>query len=70
MAWFPVALRYTGLAGVIFGALFWAATHLLTGQGVVEPSLLALFGSMLGLGEVADAFRELNRPQREHASRE
>lgn len=57
MSWFPVAMRFTGLLGVVFVAAVWLLTNR------VEPSLLALFGSMVGIGEGADAIRELgNRP--------
>lgn len=65
--WFPVVLKYTGLIMMVLGAVFWAATYLLTGEGVVEPSLLAAFGSMIGIGEGAAAMRDLaaSRPQPE-----
>ncbi len=53
LAWFPVALRFTGLAGVVFVAGVWLVTNR------IEPSLLALFGSMVGIGEGADAVRDL-----------
>lgn len=64
LAWFPVVLKYTGLGMTILMALFWAATFLITGSGAVEPALLALFGSMVGIGEAADAIRDfgLGRP--------
>lgn len=55
MSWFPVAMRFTGLAGVVFVAAVWLLTNR------VEPSLLALFGSMVGIGEGADAIREAQR---------
>lgn len=55
LSWFPVALRYAGLAGVIFVAVVWLLTNRL------EPALLGLFGSMLGLGEGVDALKELSR---------
>lgn len=53
LSWFPVALRFTGLAGVLFVAVVWLLTNRL------EPALLGLFGSMLGLGEGVDALKEL-----------
>lgn len=53
LSWFPVALRFTGLAGVVFVAGVWLVTDR------IEPSLLALFGSMVGIGEGADAVRDL-----------
>lgn len=54
LSWFPVALRYGGLVGVLFVAVVWLLTNRL------EPALLAMFGSMVGIGEAGDAIRELS----------
>lgn len=57
LAWTPVVARYLGLTGVVFVALVWLLTNR------IEPTLLATFGSLIGLGEAADAAREaLTRP--------
>lgn len=56
LAWYPVALRYGGLFG---GLIFVPAVWLLTDR--LEPSLIALFTSMLGLGEATDALRDFVR---------
>lgn len=53
MSWFPVAMRYGGLFGVVFVAFVWLVTNR------IEPSLLALFGGMMGVGEGVDALKEL-----------
>lgn len=45
-----------GLAGVVFVTAFWALT------GRIDPLLVALFGSCIGLNEGVGALRELNRP--------
>lgn len=65
--WFPVVLKYTGLLMMVMSAGFWAGTYIITGIGVVEPSLLAAFGSMIGIGEGAAAMRDLaaSRPSPE-----
>lgn len=56
LAWYPVALRYGGLfGGLIFVPAVWLATNRL------EPALIALFTSMLGLGEATDALRDFVR---------
>lgn len=47
LAWFPVVLRYGALAGVFYETVF---------EQFDRPGLLMLFGAMLGLGEVAQAF--------------
>lgn len=46
MAWFPVVLRYGALVGVLYETAF---------EQFDRPYLLALFGAMLGIGEVAQA---------------
>lgn len=53
LAWYPVALRYGGLWGAL---IFVPAVWLLTNR--IEPALIAVFTSMLGLGEAADALRD------------
>lgn len=49
-AWLSPAL---GTAGIIFVTAFWAIT------GRIEPSLVALFGSMVGVSEGVGAIRDL-----------
>jgi hypothetical protein len=49
MAWFPVAMRYGALVGVFHQAV-WAEFD--------RPALLGLYGMMLGLSEVLDAWRK------------
>lgn len=53
--WFPVLLRYTGLAGVPFVAVVWLLTDRISGE------LIALFTTLLGLGEGTDALRDFIR---------
>lgn len=55
LEWFPVLTRYGGLTGVAFVVAFWALTNRF------EPTLLAFFGGMIGLGEGVDALKELSR---------
>lgn len=43
LRWFPVLLRYGALAGVFYETVF---------EQFDRPYLLALFGAMLGIGEV------------------
>ena len=43
LRWFPVVLRYGALAGVLYETVF---------EQFDRPYLLALFGAMLGIGEV------------------
>ncbi len=62
LAWFPVVLKYTGIGMTILITLFWGLTYLISGQGVIEPALLAAFGSMYAVGEGSDAIRELKGP--------
>jgi hypothetical protein len=66
LSWFPVLMRYGGLSGVAFVAVVWLLTER------VEPSLLALFGGMMGVGEGVDALRELvaGRSQEQQQSEE
>lgn len=56
LRWFPVLMRYGALAGVLY-------------ETVVEtfdrPYLLALFGAMLGAGEVANAVRVTRETDRD-----
>lgn len=59
-SWFPVLLKYTGLGMTVAQGIFWALTALLTGKGVYEPAMLLAFGSMYGVGEGADALRDLS----------
>lgn len=49
LAWFPVVMRYGALAGVFHQAIY---------AKFDRPALLALYGAMLGLSEIAAAFRE------------
>lgn len=49
LSWFPVVMRYGALLGVLHQAV-WAEFD--------RPSLLALYGAMLGLSEIAEALRE------------
>lgn len=49
LAWFPVVMRYGALAGVLHQALW---------KNFDRPSLLAVYGAMMGLGELAAAIRE------------
>lgn len=48
MAWFPVIMRYGALIGVAHQAIF---------AKFDRPALLALYGAMLGLGEVVAALK-------------
>lgn len=50
-AMFPVVMKYGGLAGAIV-----ATIAALTGHQVGVP-LLGLFGSMMGVGQIADALK-------------
>ncbi len=52
LAWFPVALRYGGLAGVAFEVLVEKGDRL---------GLLALLGGMMGVGEMAQAIRSAQK---------
>lgn len=54
LRWFPVLLRYGALAGVAYETLF---------RSFDRPALLALFGAMLGLGEVTAAFAAKKREE-------
>jgi hypothetical protein len=59
-SWFPVVLRYSGLImAFVFVPLVW----LLTGR--IEPLLLTAGCTAAGLGEAADAVRELAATKRE-----
>ena len=51
LAWFPVVMRYGALLGVFHQAV-WVELE--------RPSLLALYGAMLGLSEVAEALKEVS----------
>ncbi len=53
--YFPVLLRYTGLAGVPFVAIVWLVTDRLSGE------LVAFFTLILGLGQGTDALRDFTR---------
>lgn len=46
LAWFPVVMRYGALAGVAYETLV---------ENFDRLGLLALFGAMLGVGEIAKA---------------
>lgn len=48
LAWFPVMLRYGALAGVFYETMF---------EQFDRPYLLALFGAMLGVGELVQGIR-------------
>lgn len=50
--WIPVAI---GAAGIVFMTGFWAAT------GRFEPTFLALFGSLVGISEGANALRDFKK---------
>ncbi len=52
MSWYPVALAYLGIAGVLFVSVVWLLTDRL------EPALLAFFGSVIGIGEGVGAIRD------------
>lgn len=52
LAWAPVATRYGALAGILYETVF---------EGVDRPALLALFGAMLGMNEIASAARQTRR---------
>lgn len=52
--WIPVIL---GAVGIVFLTIFWAFT------GRIEPSLLALFGSLVGISEGVNAMRDLKNPK-------
>ncbi len=55
-AWFPIVLRYGGLAGcLLFVPIVWLLTGRLAGE------LIGMFTAMWGLGEGADALREFSR---------
>lgn len=58
MSWYPVALAYLGILGVLFVSVVWLLTDRL------EPALLAFFGSIIGIGEGVGAIRDFisNRP--------
>lgn len=49
LSWFPVLMRFGALAGVAHQAIW---------EQFDRPYLLALYGAMLGLSEVAEAVRE------------
>ncbi len=55
LEWYPVALRYVGLAGVPFVAVVWLVTDRLSGE------LIAFFTLLLGLREGTDALRDFAR---------
>jgi hypothetical protein len=51
--WYPVLLRYGGLTGcLVFVPAVWLVTNRL------EPALIAMFMSMVGIGEGVDALRD------------
>ena len=59
--WIPIGL---GVVGILFVTGFWALT------GRIEPSLVTLFGSLVGITEGANALRDLaSRPSSEEDSR-
>jgi hypothetical protein len=49
LAWFPVVMRYGALIGVLHQAVW---------ENFDRPYLLAVYGAMMGLGELAAAVRE------------
>lgn len=58
--WFPVVLKYVGLfTAFVFTPTFWAVTVLVTGQGRLEPLILGAGLTAAGVGEGADAMRQL-----------
>jgi hypothetical protein len=59
LAWFPVASKYLGLVGLVFCATVWALTDR------IEPTLLATFGTLLGLSQGTEALRTLRAPPAE-----
>lgn len=52
LRWFPVLLRYGALAGVFYETVF---------EQFDRPYLLALFGAMLGIGEVGAGLAKVRR---------
>ena len=55
--WWPVLMLYSGTVG-----LGWQTTQvLLKGATDVKPSLLALFGGMVGLYKIVDAQQARNQ---------
>jgi hypothetical protein len=56
LEWFPVVSRYLGAAGLVFCATVWLATDRL------EPTLLGMFGALLGLSQGTDALKSLKPP--------
>lgn len=47
---------YLGAAGIVFITLVWLLTNR------IEPSLVALFGSMVGINEGVQALKDAGRP--------
>lgn len=54
LEWFPVLIRYGGLAGVVFMIGFWAVTSRF------EPGIAAFLGLMIGLNEGREAIKDLS----------
>ena len=55
MGWFPVVMRYGALFGVAHQAIW---------REFDRPSLLALYGAMLGLSEIAEALKDMQQSKR------
>lgn len=59
LRWFPVLLRYGALAGVFYETVF---------EQFDRPYLLALFGAMLGIGEVGAGLAKVRRDRDREAT--
>jgi hypothetical protein len=59
--WITTAGRIIGLGGIVLSAIFWAATALANGHGLVSTELLGVFGSLWGFSEFGAALKELGR---------
>jgi hypothetical protein len=57
LAWFPVFVRYGALIGVAVEAIISIGNR----QLPERPYLLALYGAMLGLTEIAEALRDRSK---------
>lgn len=55
LEWFPVLMRFGGFGFAAALGVVWFLTDR------IEPTLLAMAGGMMGVGEGADAIKELAR---------
>jgi hypothetical protein len=60
-AWFPTALKWTGLVATVAFGVVWLVTALLGDALSPPPALLAAFGTMFGVGMGGEAYRELGK---------